>query len=76
MKIINLNESQFGRLFEGLENFGEDSVPEYNKPGENKTTSKITKNGDIIDSDQLAATKLPKEATPQQWGGRNSLKAI
>ena len=30
MKIINLNESQFTRLFdEGIENYGKSNTPEY-----------------------------------------------
>ena len=46
MKIINLNESQFTRLFdEGIENYGKSNTPEYqnqdrNNPAYNRTNKR------------------------------------
>ena len=55
MKIINLNESQFGRLLEnGIENYGQSNTKEFQTPSEVVTTSKITdKNGDTEDSNPI-----------------------
>lgn len=81
MKIINLNESQFGRLFEnGIENFGQSNIPEFQTQDEVVTTSKITdKDGDTKNSVSPTTDKFAKQRTPQQWGsvgGRKSSNTI
>lgn len=68
MKIINLNESQFGRIFEGVTDgdFGKSSVPEYQDLSKVTNQSKIIdQDGDIEDSDPIAPTKFPDEITNQ-----------
>jgi len=71
MKIIKLNESQFGRVFEGVtdSNFGTSQMVEY--PGKSVISNQPTitdkdgskKKANPIDSDDFA-----DELTPQQWG--------
>ena len=82
MKIINLNESQFGRIFEGVTdgNFGTSTVPEFQDQSKVTNQAKITKqDGTPIDSKPFDTDKLSKQLTPQQWGsvgGRKSSNTI
>ena len=81
MKIINLNESQFTRLFdEGIENFGVSNTPEYQTKDEVTITAKKTnQDGEIEDSKPFSTDEFAKEQTPQQWGsvgGRKSSNTI
>lgn len=82
MKIINLKESQFGRLFEGVTDgeFGVDSMPEYQDQSKITTQSKITKqDGSTIDSNPIDTDDFAKKQSPQQWGsvaGRKSSNTI
>lgn len=71
MKIINLNESQFGRLFsEGIENFGQSNTKEFQDQGETTITSKkTTKDGKGIE-DSNPNFDIGDEICPQQWGTR------
>ena len=71
MKIINLNESQFRKIFESVtnSNFGTSSTPEGQTKDEVFNTSKITKpDGDIEDSNPNF--DIGDEICPQQWGTR------
>jgi hypothetical protein len=81
MKIINLNESQFTRLFdEGIENYGRSNTPEYQNQDEvTLTAKKINQDGDIEDSKPINTNKFSRQQTPQQWGsvgGRKSSNTI
>jgi hypothetical protein len=81
MKIINLNESQFTRLFdEGIENYGKSNTPEYQNQDEVTLTAKKTnQDGDIEDSKPINTDKFSRQQTPQQWGsvgGRKSSNTI
>lgn len=81
MKIINLNESQFTRLFnEGIEDFGRSNTPEYQTQDEITLTAKKTnQDGDIEDSKPINTDKFSRQQTPQQWGsvgGRKSSNTI
>ena len=81
MKIINLNESQFTRLFdEGIENYGRSNTPEYQNQDEvTLTAKKINQDGDIEDSKPIITDKFSRQQTPQQWGsvgGRKSSNTI
>jgi hypothetical protein len=81
MKIINLNESQFTRLFdEGIENYGRSNTPEYQNQDEVTLTAKKTnQDGDIEDSKPINTDKFSRQQTPQQWGsvgGRKSSNTI
>jgi hypothetical protein len=82
MKIINLNESQFGRIFEGVTDgdFGKSSVPEYQDLSKVTNQSKIIdQDGDEIDSNPITTDKFASQQTPQQWGsvgGRKSSNTI
>ena len=74
MKIINLNESQFGRIFEGVTDgdFGKSSVPEYQDLSKVTTQAKIIdQDGDNIDSKPITADKFSRQQTTQQWGNTN-----
>ena len=78
MKIINLNESQFTRLFdEGIENYGRSNTPEYQNQDEVTLTAKKTnQDGDIEDSKPINTDKFSRQQTPQQWGSRKSSNTI
>lgn len=82
MKIIKLNESQFGRIFEGVTDgdFGTNSSPEYQDLSKVTTQAKITnQNGDVIDSKPRRTKDFADTQTPQQWGsvgGRKSSNTI
>ena len=81
MKIINLNESQFNKILEGIENFGDNSMADRQDLGQVYTQSKIADpmGGDDLDSDPITTDKKAHQQTPQQWGavgGRNSSNTI
>ena len=81
MKIINLNESQFTRLFdEGIDNYGISNTPEYQNQDEvTLTAKKINQDVDIEDSKPMTTDKVSRQQTPQQWGsvgGRKSSNTI
>ena len=82
MKIINLNESQFGRIFEGVTdgNFGTSTVPEFQDQSKVTNQAKITKqDGTPTDSKSFDTDKFADMQTPQQWGsvgGRKSSNTI
>lgn len=80
MKIISLNESQFNRLLEDIENYGENSTPEKQGNDEVSLTAKISdKNGEIKNSTPLNTDKFADMQSPQQWGsvgGRKSSNTI
>lgn len=82
MKIINLNESQFGRIFEGVTdgNFGTSTVPEFQDQSKVTNQAKITKqDGTPTDSKPFDTDKFADMQTPQQWGsvgGRKSSNTI
>ena len=60
MKIINLNESQFTRLFdEGIENYGRSNTPEYQNQDEvTLTAKKINQDGDINHNSNSSHTAI------------------
>ena len=78
MKRISLKESQFQRLVEGIENYGDNSTPEFQNHDEVTVTSKIHgKDGDVKDSNPVK--DISRMISPQQWGavgGRNSSNTI
>ena len=84
MKIINLNESQFDKLFEqnSVEDgtFGQSNIPDYQTLGEVPITSKVIgKDGKTKNSVPPTTDKVAKQRTPQQWGsvgGRKSSNTI
>ena len=81
MKIINLNESQFKKIFEGIENFGDNSMADFHDLGQTYTQSKIAdpNGGDDEDSKPINTDKIAHQRTTQQWGavgGRNSSNTI
>lgn len=82
MKIISLNESQFGRLFEGVTdgNFGESPMPEHQTQDEVGLQPKITKqDGSPTDANPMTTQDFADKQTPQQWGsvgGRKSSNTI
>jgi hypothetical protein len=82
MKIINLNESQYSRLFESVtdQDFGTSTVPEYDGLDKVELQPTITdkdgspKKGNPVDTDRFGDMQ-----TPQQWGsvgGRKSSNTI
>jgi hypothetical protein len=81
MKIINLNESQFKKIFEGIENYGDNNMADFHDLGQTYTQAKITdpNGGDDEDSDPITTDKKAHQQTPQQgWavGGRNASNTI
>jgi hypothetical protein len=81
MKIINLNESQFKKLFEGIENYGDNNMADFHDLGQTYTQSKITdpNGGEDEDSEPMTGDKFAHQQTPQQWGtvgGRNASNTI
>jgi hypothetical protein len=81
MKIINLNESQFKKLFEGIENFGDNGMADHHDLGQVYTQTKIAdpNGGDDEDSNPVNTDKITHQRTTQQWGavgGRNSSNTI
>jgi len=82
MKIINLNESQFTRLFEGNGDSdilnGEDTVSSFGSEVTTQTNI-TTPNGNKISSKPTDTNKYSKQQTPQQWGsvgGRKSSNTV
>jgi hypothetical protein len=81
MKIINLNESQFKKIFEGIENYGDNNMADFHDLGQTYTQAKITdpNGGDDEDSEPMTGDKFAHQQTPQQWGtvgGRNASNTI
>ena len=81
MKIINLNESQFNKIFEGIENFGDNNMADFHDLGQTYTQTKIAdpNGGDYEDSKPINTDKFAHQKTPQQWGtvgGRNASNTI
>jgi hypothetical protein len=82
MKIINLNESQYGRLFEAVtdSDFGQNSNPEFFNQNQISNQPKITdKNGATINANPKSTKDKADDITPQQWGsvgGRRSSNTI
>lgn len=71
MKIINLNESQYKRIFEDSSDSifldGNDTTKRYGS--EVSTQSIVTdKDGDEIVSKPITTDKFARQQTPQQWG--------
>jgi hypothetical protein len=86
MKIINLNESQYQRLFElsaGVSGLGDEnptSVPEDLPRNQIFTTQPIhTKDGEQVPGNEPDTQDFADTQTPQQWGsvaGRKSSNTI
>ena len=82
MKVINLNESQYNRIFESVTdaNFGSNTIPEYD--GLDKVELQPTipdKNGSPKKAKPITTDKFADQQTPQQWGsvgGRKSSNII
>lgn len=82
MKIINLNESQFGRVFESIldSDFGTNPIPE--KDGLDKVSLQPTitdKDGSPKKANPIDTDEFGDMQTPQQWGsvgGRKSSNTI
>ena len=73
MKIINLNESQYKRIFEDIENWGKSPISDYQTQDEVFTTSKIhDKDGDIRDSEPKDTQAKQDQMTHQEWGARTN----
>lgn len=71
MKIIKLNESQFSRVLESIENgtYGEEGTPEYENHDEVTNQPVITdKNGDVKKSKPTHTDDVAHQLTFQQWG--------
>jgi hypothetical protein len=78
MKIINLNESQYNRLFESVTDadFGTSTIPEYD--GLDKIELQPTISGPKK-ANPITTDKFADQQTPQQWGsvgGRKSSNTI
>ena len=82
MKIINLNESQYSRLFESVtdQDFGTSTIPEYDGLDKVELQPTISdKNGSPKKSNPIDTDKFADMQTPQQWGsvgGRKSSNTI
>lgn len=77
MKIINLNESQYSRLFEAVtdSDFGENQMPEFQDQSKVTTQPKLQDG----DADPMTSDDFADIQTPQQWGsvgGRRSSNTI
>ena len=71
MKIINLHESQYNRLFEDIENWGKSPIADYQTQDEVVTTSKIhDKDGDIQDSEPKDTQAKQDQMSMQDFGAR------
>ena len=73
MKIISLNESQFGRLFEGITDgdFGDNPVPDRfgaEVTDQAKLHEPNASTDDTENSDPTQVPKTPKMHTSQNWG--------
>ena len=82
MKVINLNESQFGRIFEGVTDadFGKSSVPEYEGLDKVSLQPTITdRNGAPKKAKPMDSNKFADQQCPQGWGfigGKNAAKPV
>jgi hypothetical protein len=83
MKVINLNESQYNRLFESVtdSDFGTSTVPEYDGLDKVELQPTISdKNGAPKKSNPITTNKLAGQLTTQGgWGylgGRNATKPV
>ena len=82
MKVINLNESQFNKIFEGVTDadFGESSIPEND--GLDKVTIQPTitdKNGGPKKAKPIDSNKFADQQCPQGWGfigGKNASRPV
>lgn len=77
MRIINLNESQFSRLFEGVTdgNFGSSSMPEFQDQSKVGLQPKMMKqDGSLTDAKPITTDKFASQQTTQQWSGLNGRK--
>lgn len=71
MKIIKLNESQFHRVLESIEDgtYGEEGTPEYENHDEVTTQPVITdKNGNVKKSRPTNTDDISRQLTYQQHG--------
>jgi hypothetical protein len=82
MKIINLNESQFNRLFEGNGDSifldGEDTTKNFSSEVSNQAVI-TNQDGEEKMSKPINTDKFSRQQTPQQWGsvgGRKSANTI
>jgi hypothetical protein len=82
MKIINLNESQYSRLFESVtdQDFGTSTIPEYDGLDKVELQPTITdKDGSPKKANPMDTEKFADAQSPQQWGavgGRKSSNTI
>ena len=80
MKKIKINESQYNRIFEDIENWGKSPIADYQTQDEVSLTSKMhSKDGDIKDSDPKTTQDKQDTMTDQQWWAlrsRNNGNAI
>lgn len=82
MKIINLNESQFDKLFESVTDadFGRNTVPEYD--GLDKVSLQPTisnKDGSPKKAKPIDSNKFADQQCPQGWGfigGKNASRPV
>ena len=82
MKIVNLNESQFNRIFEG----NGDSIFLDGNDSTRKLSSEVSNQAVVTDTDgdeemskAIKTDKFARQQSPQQWGavgGRNSTNTI
>ena len=82
MKLINLNESQYKRIFESVtdSDFGTSSIPEFDGLDKVELQPTISdKNGNPKKANPITTDKFADQQTPQQWGsvgGRKSSNTI
>lgn len=73
MKVINLNESQYNRIFESVtdSNFGTSSIPEYDGLDKIEIQPTITdKNGSPKKANPVTTDKFADQQTIQQYAAR------
>ena len=78
MNTINLNESQFNRIFESELLDGEDTTARFASEVSNQAIV-TNQDGDEEMSKPITTDKFSKQQTPQQWGsvgGRKSSNTI
>ena len=82
MKIINLNESQYSRIFESVtdQDFGKSTIPDYDGLDKVELQPTITdKNGSPKKANPMNTDKFADTQSPQQWcavGGIKSANTI
>jgi hypothetical protein len=82
MKVINLNESQYNRIFESVTDasFGTSTIPEYDGLDKVELQPTISdKNGSPKKAKPITTDKFADQQTPQQWGsvgGRKTSNTI